>query len=105
MPGLQFTYPPQEPECTPTTNTAPTIVPTVQPSPVANITTYVLNTPPPLDNDQHATDTATADSDAEKKGGGGQTSNSNNCTHHAATEPRQEQPHNPFAVYHVSFNC
>ena len=40
MSGIPFTYPPQETEFTPTPNPDPTIVPTVQPIPVANVATY-----------------------------------------------------------------
>ena len=63
---LPFTYPPKESEYTQTRNTAPTIMPTVQPTPVANVATDVSNIPPPPDTDQHATYSATADSDARK---------------------------------------
>ena len=47
MSGLKFPYPPWYPECTPTPNPSPTIVLTVQPKPVANVSTDVYNTPLP----------------------------------------------------------
>ena len=47
MYALIFTYPLHEPAYTPTPNTATTIAPTIQPTPVANVATGIPNPPPP----------------------------------------------------------
>ena len=67
MSGLHFTYQPQELAYAPTPNTDPTIVPTIQPTSLANVTTDISDPPPPFppDTDQHATDAATSDYDAD----------------------------------------
>ena len=64
MSGLTFIYPPQEPEYTPTPNPAPTIVTTVQQTPLANVATYVSNFLPQILTIMQ-TNAGTYDSDAD----------------------------------------
>ena len=48
MYGLPFNYPHQEPAYTSIKNPSPTIIPTVQPTPVANVSTDLSNIIPKL---------------------------------------------------------
>ena len=95
MSGIPFTYSPQDPDYTLTPNTSPTIVPTVQPIPVANVATYVSNIISQILTSMQKMHQLLIQMRAYQTGGGGKTSNCNNHTRQAATEPRQGQPHNP----------
>ena len=75
MSGLPFPYPLQEPECTPTPNRDPTIVPTVQPTPVANVTTDVYYVLPQLLTSMQQMQQLMIRVNMNQKGGGVQTSN------------------------------
>ena len=99
MSGLPFPYPPQDSECTPTPNPDPTIVPTVQPTPVANFATYLYNILPQiLTNMQHMQQLLIQIQKNQTRGGV-QTSNRNTRTCQAATEPRQRKPHKPLPEF------
>ena len=95
MSGLTFTYQHQEPAYTPTTNIDPTIVPTIQKTSLANVTTDVSNDPPPqLLTSMQQMQQLLIHMQTNQTVGLGQTSNCNTHTHQAVIEPIQGQPHN-----------
>ena len=88
MSGLPSPYPPQDPECNPTLNPDPTIVTTVQPTPVANVATYVSTTLPQILNSMQHMHQLLIHMKTNQKGGGEKKINQKTRTLQAATEPR-----------------
>ena len=77
MSGLSFNSPPQESEYTPTPNLDPTIVPTVQPTPVANVATDISNILPQLLTNMQQMQKLLIKMHTNQTWQGGQTSNRN----------------------------
>ena len=97
--GLPFPYFPQDPTYIPILNSSPTIVPTAQPTPVANVATYVVSNIlfQILTSMQHI-QKLLIHIQTNQTGGEGKTSNINTHiypTCQVATEPRHGQPHKP----------
>ena len=92
MYGLPFPYPTQETAYTSVPNPAPTIVPTIQPTPVSNVATYaVYNISPQILTSMQKMQQLLIQTKTNQTGGGGKTSNRNtrrSPTNQAETEPR-----------------